>query len=110
MTTRLSISPTRITPTPREIHESKLSSQNVERALYALHFDGLVVLENVVDHTHLSILNDAMAKDTEFLASLGEESPYNYHQGTSTYYVFNLQGTYNRIHRPANTFSFAMFS
>jgi len=90
MASRPPISPILITPSPKELREGKLLPQNIERALYALHFDGLVVLENVIDHAHLNMLNEAMVKDTVYLASLGEESPYNYHRGTSEAYLYNL--------------------
>ena len=76
-TTRSSISPIHITPSAKELHEGKLSPQNIERALYALHFDGLVVVENVIDQAYLNVLNRAMVTDTVHLASVGEEeSPY----------------------------------
>ena len=110
MATRSSINPIHITPSPKELREGKLLPQNIERALYALNFDGLVVLENVIDHAHLNVLNEAMLTDTPYLASLGEESPYNYHKGTSKDYIYKLQGIYNRIRRPVKTFSFATFS
>ena len=80
MTTRLSSSATHIAPTPKETNEGKLSPQHVERALYALHFDALVV-QNAVDHTHLDTLNETMLKNAAYIASLGDENPYNYHKG-----------------------------
>jgi hypothetical protein len=81
MNTTTTRTPTHIEPTPTELKEKKLSSQNIERALYALHFDGLVVVEDVVDHSHLDKLNDQMVKDAAYLASLDDASPYNYHKG-----------------------------
>ena len=73
--------PVQIKPTAEEVRRGRLANQNIERALYALHFDGLVVLENVVDHAHLDILNAAMVKDAEYLQSLGDAGPFNYHKG-----------------------------
>jgi hypothetical protein len=73
--------PIYIKPTPNEHKQRKLSPQNVERALYALHFDGLVVLEDAVDHSHLDKLNEQMVKDAAYLTSLDDASPYNYHKG-----------------------------
>jgi hypothetical protein len=73
--------PVHVIPSSKELSEKKLSPQNIERALYALHYDGLVVLENVVDHTHLDKLNTRMMEEASYLSSLGEKSPYNYHKG-----------------------------
>jgi hypothetical protein len=73
--------PVHVIPSPKELSEKKLSAQNIERALYALHFDGLVVLNNVVDHAHLDKLNTRMVADAAYLSSLGDKSPYNYHKG-----------------------------
>ena len=105
-----SIRPTHIAPTLTEISDGRLSAQNIERALYALHFDGLVVLENAVDHSHLETLNQAMIKDTVFLAGLGEDSPYNYHKGASNDNETDMQAIYNRIRHPTKIFSFVIFS
>lgn len=74
--------PIHIKPNPIELKEKKLSAQNIERALYALHFDGLVVLEDAADHSHLDKLNEQMVKDAAYLSSLDDASPYNYHKGT----------------------------
>jgi hypothetical protein len=86
MTTTETSNPTYITPTPKEIDERKLSPQNVERALYALHFDGIVILQNIIDHAHLDALNEVMVKDAVYIAGLGDKSPYNYHKGTSPFF------------------------
>lgn len=77
----MSKDPIHIRPTKKEIKEGRLSSHNIERALYALHFDGLVVLEDAVDHAHLDALNKVMVKDAAYLQSLGDAGPYNYHKG-----------------------------
>ena len=73
--------PIHVIPSVKERSEKKLSPQNIERALYALHYDGLVVLENAVDHEHLDKLNARMVDEATYLSSLGENSPYNYHKG-----------------------------
>jgi hypothetical protein len=82
----MSTEPIHIKPSTQEIKEGRLSPQNIERALYALHFDGLVVLENAVDHDHLDALNVVMVKDAACLQSLGDAGPYNYHKGYSLTY------------------------
>ena len=74
--------PVHIVPSAKEVWTKKLSPQNIERALYALHYDGLVVLENVVDHVHLDKLNETMVQEADYLSCLGENSPYNYHKGS----------------------------
>jgi hypothetical protein len=79
--TTICSSPISITPTTEELAEGKLTARNLERAIYALHFDGLLVLENVVNHGHLDELNTYMLRDTQYVADLGENSPYNYHKG-----------------------------
>ena len=72
--------PLHIRPSSKEITEGRLSPQNIEGALYALNFDGLVV-ENVVNYNHLDTLKVAMVNDATYLASLGDSSPYNCHKG-----------------------------
>jgi hypothetical protein len=75
--------PVHVTPSSQELNERRLSPQNIERALYALHFHGFVILRNVVDHAHLDILNGLMVTEAACRANLGVESvAYNYHKGT----------------------------
>jgi hypothetical protein len=79
-------------PTPKEINEGKISPQNIERALYALHFDGLLVLENAVNHPHLDTLNETIVKNAVYITSLGDESPYNYRRGSCPIYEAKFIG------------------
>ncbi|KAA8896051.1 putative phytanoyl-CoA dioxygenase [Sphaerosporella brunnea] len=72
---------TKITPSAAEISAGKFTPQNVEKALTALHHDGLVVLENVVDLENLEKLNQVMINDAVTLCSRGDDSPFNYHKG-----------------------------
>jgi hypothetical protein len=72
---------TKVTPGAAELAAGKFTSQNLEKALIALHQDGLVVLENVVDLQHLEKLNAVMTKDAKTLSSRGDDSPFNYHKG-----------------------------
>jgi hypothetical protein len=72
---------TKVTPSAAELVAGRLMPQNLEKALIALHHDGLVVLENVVDLQHLEKLNAVMTADAKTLSSRGDDSPFNYHKG-----------------------------
>jgi hypothetical protein len=55
--------PISITPSPAEIKAGALSQRHLEMAVRALVRDGLVVLEDMVDHAVLDRLNEKMVKD-----------------------------------------------
>ena len=76
-----STAPISINPTRFEVKASKLSPQNLEIAIRALHEDGLIVVENVFDHMRLNNLNERMVKDAYKLQARKEDSPYNYNKG-----------------------------
>ena len=76
-----STAPVSINPTRFEVKASKLSPQNLEVAIRALHEDGLIVVENVFDHMRLNKLNERMVKDAYELQARKEDSPYNYNKG-----------------------------
>ncbi|KAG0652478.1 Kanamycin B dioxygenase [Hyphodiscus hymeniophilus] len=71
-----------------------LNDKNLEIANRALHADGLVVLEDVIEHQKLDLLNEKMVTDALYLQGLGDKGPYNYNKGniqqdpplTSTYF------------------------
>lgn len=67
--------------TPGEVVAKRLTWQNLELATRAIHRDGLVVLEDVIDHAKLDTLNGKMVKDLAILQAAGEKSPYNYNKG-----------------------------
>lgn len=56
-----------ITVQPKELAAGKLTEAHVEQALKAIHVDGYVVLENVVNHDHLDILRERMDADSQIL-------------------------------------------
>lgn len=60
---------------------ARLNQRNVERALEALHKDGLVVVEDVVDTASIDRLNARMEADTRTLMARGEDGPFNYNLG-----------------------------
>lgn len=64
-----------------EVEAGQLAERNLEKAVYALFHDGLVVVENVIDHVHLDALNAKMIQDARYLQSLGEDGPFNYNRG-----------------------------
>jgi hypothetical protein len=59
----------------------KLSERNLETAVRHVLADGLVVVEDVVDHARIDELNEKMVQDAISLRELGENSPYNYNRG-----------------------------
>lgn len=77
----LSSLPITVRVSPHEVSSQSLTWQNLERAARALHRDGLVVLEDVIDHDRLDALNAKMAEDARILQSAGEASPFNYNKG-----------------------------
>lgn len=79
---KLSPLPLTVTPTPQELSEQRLSWRNLELATRALHRDGLVVIENAVEHAKLDVLNQKMVQDALVLQSAGDNSPYNFHKGS----------------------------
>lgn len=64
-----------------EVTSRRLSLRNLELATRALHRDGLVVLEDVIDHSKLDALNEKMVRDAMTLQSAGGASPFNYNKG-----------------------------
>ena len=56
-------SPTQITLTPSELTSKRLTSHTLQKALSALHNDGLLVLTNAIDPSHLDSLNSRMLPD-----------------------------------------------
>ena len=82
MSTRaLSSFPVAVKVSQNEIKNSNLSWKNLEIAVRSLHRDGLVVLEDVIEHTKLDRLNTKMVKDAQYLQSLGDAGPFNYNKG-----------------------------
>ena len=65
----------------QEVSQGRLTWRNLEVAVRALHRDGLIVLEDVVEHHSLDLLNEKMSGDALILQAKGENSPYNYNKG-----------------------------
>ncbi len=80
MAASLSPTPISIIPTANEIKQGRLSQKNLEMAIRALSRDGLVVLEDVIDHAVLDRLNQKMIEDAYYLQSK-KDSPFNYNKG-----------------------------
>jgi hypothetical protein len=80
MSTRLSSTPISIVPSPAELKEGRFDQRNLEIAVRALARDGLVVLEDMVDHATLDRLNVKMVEDAYELQAR-KDSPFNYNKG-----------------------------
>lgn len=80
MSRRLSSSPLSVVPSLAELEQGVLSQRNLEIAIRALARDGLVVLEDMVDHAILDRLNEKMVKDAYELQAR-RDSPFNYNKG-----------------------------
>lgn len=72
--------PVSVRPSREEVKQAKLSPQNLEVAIRSLYKDGLVVLEDVIDHGPLDALNKVMIKDAYALRDR-PDSPFNYNPG-----------------------------
>ncbi|KAF4471349.1 hypothetical protein FALBO_1740 [Fusarium albosuccineum] len=70
-----------IQPSQKEVSNLALDSRNLEKAVRHMHRDGLVVVENVVPHEHLDLLNKKMVEDALTLQARGDKGPYNYNKG-----------------------------
>lgn len=73
--------PAVITPSAQEIANKRLDARNLEKAVRHVHQDGLVVVNNVVPHTELDIVNAKMVEDARELQARGKDGPFNYNQG-----------------------------
>ncbi|KAJ2903068.1 hypothetical protein MKZ38_010489 [Zalerion maritima] len=74
-------SPVTIHPSPSEIRAQRLSDRNLETAVRHVHKDGLVVVEDVIPHDQLDLLNTKMVQDARSLQARGEDGPFNYNLG-----------------------------
>lgn len=63
-----------------ELATQTLSESNLQRAVEAIHSDGLVALENAVALEHLDVLHEKMAEDAHFIASR-PDAPFNWNKG-----------------------------
>lgn len=80
MSATLSSTPISVVTSAEEVARGSLSQKNLEIAIRALSRDGLVVLENLVDHSILDKLNEKMVKDAYSLQAR-KDSPFNYNKG-----------------------------
>lgn len=77
----LSSQPIAVNVSSEEVTQGRLTGKNLELATRAIHRDGLVVLENVIEHNRLDELNAKMLEDARTLQNAGDDSPYNYNKG-----------------------------
>ncbi|KAK8861894.1 phytanoyl-CoA dioxygenase [Apiospora arundinis] len=73
--------PVQVEPTRAEIARGALDARNLEKAVRALHLNGLVVVKDVVPHHAIDLLNEKMVQDALVLQARGEDGPFNYNQG-----------------------------
>lgn len=64
-----------------ERQDGRLTERNLEIAVRHVLRDGLVVVENAIEHDHLDRLNKKMVEDAYYLAGRGEAGPFNYNRG-----------------------------
>ncbi|KAG8936386.1 hypothetical protein FRC02_002610 [Tulasnella sp. 418] len=63
-----------------EISAGRLTLQHVQKALEALHRDGIVVIENAIKHENINKLNERMVEEAKLLRDR-PNSPFNYVRG-----------------------------
>lgn len=77
----LTAQPVSIYTHPEERASGKLGERNLEIAVRHVRKDGLVVVQDAIEHTILDKLNQKMVQDALELRSRGENSPFNYNKG-----------------------------
>lgn len=65
---------TEITPSSSERSARLFSSQNIQRILEALHTDGVVILKDVIDPTHLDSVNEFMLSELDSLEKVAHRN------------------------------------
>ncbi|KAI1642153.1 uncharacterized protein F4817DRAFT_353668 [Daldinia loculata] len=78
---RLRHIPIVVKPSHLEAQKGFLDARNLEKAVGAMHRDGLVVVEDVISHEALDHLNKKMVEDARVLQDRGEDGPFNYNTG-----------------------------
>ncbi|KAI0134963.1 hypothetical protein F4814DRAFT_399529 [Daldinia grandis] len=73
--------PTVVKPSHLEAQKGVLDARNLEKAVGAMHRDGLVVVEDAIPHEALDHLNKKMVEDAQVLQDRGEDGPFNYNTG-----------------------------
>jgi hypothetical protein len=68
---------TEVFASPEEIAAGRLNDENIRLALEGLHKDGIVLLRDVIDRSHLDALNVHMVRE----AKMGEEAGVKMNQG-----------------------------
>lgn len=72
--------PCSIKASAEEVEQGRLTERNLELAVRHLYEDGLVVVEDVIEHKVLDDLNHKMVEDALLLSGRGENSPFNYNR------------------------------
>jgi hypothetical protein len=66
--------------TPAEVQSGKLAPEHLEAATRALTEDGVVILNDVIDRSHLEVLRERMLQDLEGILAR-EDAPFNFNVG-----------------------------
>jgi len=69
-----------VKPTTEEHSQQRLSPESLEIALAAIEADGFVVLEDVVDLSHVELIRDRMLQDVQLLINR-PDAPFNWNRG-----------------------------
>src|SRR5579871_1667397 len=65
---------------PAEVRNGVLTPEHLDAALTALRTDGFVVLNDVIDRSHLDVLRDRMLEDVRQILGR-DDAPYNFNTG-----------------------------
>jgi ectoine hydroxylase-related dioxygenase (phytanoyl-CoA dioxygenase family) len=66
--------------TPQEIQTGKITSAHLQQAVYALQEDGYVILNELLDRSHMALLAEKMIEDAQEILSR-EDVPFNFNRG-----------------------------
>jgi hypothetical protein len=66
--------------TANEVTTGQMTPDHIAAAVHAVHTDGFVVLNNVVDPKHLAILREKMLADTQAILAR-DDTPFNFNSG-----------------------------
>lgn len=70
--------PVIVKPSPEEIAKGRFNDVNIKLFLSGMHRDGVVIIEDIIDPTHLDVINKFIAEDTEKELQKGESLYHNF--------------------------------
>lgn len=66
--------------TPQEIQAGKITSAHLQQAVHALQEDGYVILNELLDRSHMALLAEKMIEDAKGILSR-DDVPFNFNRG-----------------------------